>query len=747
MADEQGTTFGDLLRHYRAQAGLSQVALASRSGISKEAVSMLERGVRARPRNATVLRLAQALRLRPEEQRALTATVRRVGSKPAAAMPPESAAGIPPDPIPHFVGREAELEELHRKLVARRRVAVHGLGGIGKTQLVVQYLHSRRTEYPDGVFWLRAEQETSLVGDLASLAWRLRLPERETRQQERQVEAVLGWLRAHERWLLVLDDVAATSMEAVRRWLSPGLPGHLLVTSRTPMGSARVGLEPLSADVAMGFLLDRAGETDAASALAVAAALGHLPLALEQAAAYLEVSGRDLAGYAGLLGTRLPRLMREGKPEDYPRPVASTWLISFECVAGELPAAAALLRLCAFLAPDDIPVSALRADAGHMPNPLRSALADEVELDRTIGVLARYSLARRQGDGLRIHRLVQAVIRDALGPDQRVWLGAAVRLLHAVMPEEPQLHPALWPLCARLVVHVQVADELGGAGTEESEAMGALMNRIGAYLRSRGDFDRAKRAYERALSIRESVLGADHPVAADSLSDLAGLLRERGELAAARPLHERALAIRERTLGPDHVETSNSLNNLGFLLRDQGDLRGARSLLERALAIRERALGPDHHGTATILNNLALVLIDQYEPVPARPLLERALAIRERTLGPDHNLTAECLGNLGYLLTLQGELAAARPLLERSVAALRRILGPDHPHTARVQQRLATELQAQGQLAEARDLHAAALATLERTLGPKHLFTIEGGRALRAVTRALRRAGPARPPP
>ena len=744
MAEEQGTSFGDLLRHYRALAGLSQVALASRTGISKEAVSMLERGVRARPRNATVLRLAQALRLPPEERTALTAAARRARSTPAGgAVPPESGAGIPPDPIPHFVGRDAELEELHRKLQARRRVAVHGLGGIGKTQLVVQYLHRRRAEYPDGVFWVRAEQETGLVGDLASLAWRLRLPERETRQQVRQIEAVLVWLRAHERWLLVLDNVAAMSLDAVRRWLSPGLPGHLVATSRTPMWSARVGLEPLSTDVARRFLLDRAGEADADAALAVAEALGGLPLALEQAAAYLEVSGRDLAGYAGLLRTSLPQLMREGKPEDYPRPVAGTWLISFERVAGELPAAAALLRLCAFLAPDDIPVSALRAGAAHLPEPLRPALGDEVELDRTTGVLARYSLARRQSDGLRVHRLVQAVVRDALGPDQRAWLGAAVRLLHAVMPEEPQLHPALWPLCARLVAHVQIADELGGAGTEEPAAMGALMDRIGAYLRCRGDFDRARPAYERALSIHESVHGADHPITADSLSALAGLLRERGELAAARPLQERALAIRERTLGPDHVETSNSLNNLGFLLRDQGDLSGATLLLERALAIRERVLGPEHHGTATILNNLALVLIDQCELAAARPLLERALAIRERTLGPEHNLTAECLCNLGHLLTLLGEPDAARPLLERSVATLRRILGPDHPHTARVQQRLANQRQAQGQLAEARDLHADALATLERTLGPKHLFTIEGSRALRAVTRELQRSGDA----
>src|SRR5262245_61015232 len=387
-------SFGDLLRQRRALAGLSQEALASRSGISKDAIGMLERGVRRRPRNSTVLRLAQALRLSPDERRALLAAARPGPSRAAQAAPPESRAGIPLDPTPHFVGRAAELTELHRLLQAHSRVAVHGLGGVGKTQLVVQHLHAWRADYPDGVFWVRAEQESALVGDLASLAWRLGLPEQEARQRERQVEAVLRWLREHPRWLLVLDNVESTSIEAVRRWVPPGLPGHVLLTSRTPMWPARIGLEPLSVDVARRFLLDRTGQADRDAARAVAVTLGCLPLALEQAAAYLEVTGRDLASYAGLLRTRLPEMMREGRPEDYPQPVAGTWLLSFERVESELPAAVALLRLCAFLAPDDIPLGVLGAGAGRLPQKLGEAVGDEVGLDRTIARLNRQPSGR-----------------------------------------------------------------------------------------------------------------------------------------------------------------------------------------------------------------------------------------------------------------------------------------------------------------------------------------------------------------
>jgi tetratricopeptide (TPR) repeat protein/transcriptional regulator with XRE-family HTH domain len=729
------TSFGDLLRHRRALAGLSQEALAARSGISKDAIGMLERGVRQRPRNSTVLRLAQALRLPLREQEALleAAGVSAPRASPAA-VPPESRAGIPPDPMPHFVGREAELAELHRLLRDHSWVAVHGLGGVGKTQLAVQYLHQRRADYPDGVFWLRAEQEAELVGDLGSLAWRLGLPEREAAQQERQVDAVLRWLREYPRWLLVLDNVESTSLDAVGRWLPPGLPGHVLLTSRTPMWPARVGLEPLPLAVARRFLMDRTGQADAGSAAEVARALGCLPLALEQAAAYLEVTGRDLASYAALLRTRLPELMREGRPEHYPQPVAGTWELSFERVEDEAPVAVALLRLCAFLAPDDIPLSVLRQGAAELPPVLRDALGDEIELDRTIAALRRYSFVRRQGDALRVHRLVQAVIRESLGPDRRTWLTAAVRLLRAVMPEDPQLSPATWPLCGRLVAHVQTVDELGGATTGESRAMGWLMNQIGAYMRCRGDYEPAKRAYLRALAIAERALGPQHVETADHLNDLAGLLRERGELAAAKPLHERSLAIRERTLGPDHPATSNSLNNLGFLLREQGDLTGARRLLERAVAIRERALGPEHQGTATCINNLALVLWDQGDLAAARSGLQRALEIRERALGMDHNLTAESLGSLGFLLRDMGDLPAARTRLERAVTIIQRILGPDHPHTARLMHRLALVLRDQGSLSEARRLEEAALTTMEQTLGPDHQFTVDCRQALETIT-------------
>jgi transcriptional regulator with XRE-family HTH domain/tetratricopeptide (TPR) repeat protein len=736
-------SFAERLRWFRVAAGLTQEALAERSRVSVKAISALENGRRSRPRRDTVSMLAAGLGLDPAGREALAAAVRPPGGSraPAWPLPPEPRAGIPLDPMAHFAGRGAELAQLRRLLRRSRRVAVHGLGGVGKTQLVVRHLHQHRAEYPDGVFWLRADQEASLVGDLASLAWRLGLPERTRKEQEHQIEAVLRWLGCHRRWLLVLDNVEPETKEAVAHWLPPGLGGRLLLTSRTPMWSVRLHLQPLPLKVATRLLLERTGQTDVRAARTVARTLGCLPLALEQVAAFVQVSGRDLAGYAELLRTRLLELMGEGKPDDYPRPVASTWQLSFERIERELPAAAALLRLCAFLAPDDIPVALLRAGSGEVLGELDGALGDTLDLDRAIATLARYSLLERQGDGLRVHRLVQSVVRESIGAAPRdTSLAAAIRLLRAAFPDQPD-EPGRWPLCARLLPHVRATERLAD-GTVEARGLGWLLNRVGVYLWVRGEYALARPVHERAHAVRERVLGPDHPDTAEGLNDLAALLGDQGDLAAAQVLLERAVAVRDRVLGPNHLDTAVSLNNLAMVLRAQGELATARPLLERAVAIHELGLGRDDPNTARVVDNLGWLLHEQGETTAARSFLERALATRERILGPDHLDVAVSLHNLGRLGREGGDLAAAEPCLRRSAATFERLLGAGHSRTARSFHHLALLFRDRGDLAAARRLLESALVSQERALGPEHGWTMESRSTLAEITSELERRSP-----
>ncbi len=712
----------------------------------------------------------------------LRPAVVRLGSwwrERTAPRPPARDIGLPPDRNPLFRGRETELEHLRQRLRAEKRIDLRGLGGVGKSQLAIEYLHLHRGDYPDGAFWLRGETAATLAADFAALAWppHLQLEERHLREQERVIEAVMGWLRAHERWLLAIDNLDEPSIPTLNSLLARGLAGHVVVTSRVPVwDQPALEVEPMPLEVATAFLLERSGQTDGEAAATVAEIVGGLPLALVQAAGYLRTSGRDLASYAELLRGRLGELLGQNKPADYPLTVAATWQLSFERIDHEHAPAAALLRLCAFLAPNDIPISLLLEAADELPKELRTATTDQIRLDRAIGELRRYAILDRQGDELRVHRLVQAVVRESLPNDLRQqWTGAAVRVVSAAFPVEAE-DPQLWQACAHLLPHAQIATDQAEELMQEPRRTSWLLDRVAMYLRARGELLQARRLFERALAIRERVLGPEDPLTGGSLNNLALLLQDQGDfagarrlceraldiaerglgpnhrstaraldnlalvlqahgdLAAARPLFERALDIRERGLGPDHPDTARGLNNLASLIQAQGDLAAARPLFERAQGIWECVLGPDDPDTARGLNNLALLLQAQGELDAARPLFERALDIRERVLGPDHPSTARGLNNLGCLLGDQRELADARSLLERALVIRERVLGPDHPDTASSFNNLARLVEEQGNLAGARLLFERALDVAERVLGPDHPLTNNARRSLEALT-------------
>jgi tetratricopeptide (TPR) repeat protein len=649
--------------------------------------------------------------------------------QPRPVEEPALDIGIPPARNPLFTDREMELEELKRRFANELRLDLSGLGGGGKSSLAIEYLHRYRSQYPDGVFWLRGGTETTLGGDFAALAWlkQLDLPQRVAEEQEQMIRAVIKWLRANPNWLLVVDNLDDPLIPALENLLARDLQGHILVTCRVPVWSEPLEVRPLPPEAATHYLLKRTGQYDADSAAEVASLLDNLPLALEQAAGFMRDTGCPLTNYAALARTRLGELMREGKPRDYPDPVATTWSLSFGRIEQESPVAAVLLRLCAFLAPDGIPMSLPASATEHLRGDLAASLRDELALDRAIGVLRRYSLIERQGGTLRIHRLVQAVLRDT--PTRQQWLVVVLQLLRANCPTEPR-DPKCWPQCSLLLPHVQAAlDLVGTEGVAEAPATSWLSNWAGLYLRARGQLGLARPLLERALAMRERGLGPQHSDTAESLNNFASLLRDMGEPAAAL-LFERALAIRERVLGPDHPDTANVLNNLAGLLRDQGEVTAAKPLFERVLAIRGRVLGPEHPDTATSLTGLALVLKEQGELAAARPLFERALAIRERVLGPEHPDTTHGLNSLAGLYQAQGELAAARPLFERTLAIREHVLGPDHPTTATSLNDLALLLKEQGDLATARPLFERALAIREQVLGPDHPRTISTRRSL-----------------
>jgi tetratricopeptide (TPR) repeat protein len=702
-------------------------------------------------------------------------------------LPPARAgplvANLPPR-NPNFTGRAHLLDHLHQRLHTGQPAAVvqvqaqtlHGLGGVGKTQLALEYAYRRAHDY-DLIWWVTAEPAAAIPGQLVALARRLGLPEQP--EQAETVQALWDALRQRDRWLLVLDN--AEDPADLRPWWPPG-SGHVLVTSRNPTWAgpaSTLAVDVLPRTEAVAFLEHRLGRHDP-SLNQLAAALGDLPLALEQAAAYLEQTHTSSGLYLEMLATRARELFALGRSVTSQQTIATIWSLSLHRLHAEAPAAEDLLRLCAFLAPDDIPRRLLEDHPDALPEPLAAAVRDRLGYQQALGGLGRYSLAAVTESAVSVHRLVEAVVRHALAPEQvRQWAATAVRLVLAAFPQAAE-DVGTWPTAAPLLPHAMAATDHAEMVGADPAATAALLHGAGRYLWSRAEYAQARALHRRALAIREARLGIDHPDTASSLVSLgvvlrdqgvldqarsllerglsiyearlgpdhpdtarslhflALVLRSQGDLDRARPLYERALAIREAHLGPNHLHVAQTLSNLGTLMYMQGDLDAARSLHERALAIRQARLGADHPTTANSVAILALVLHDQGDLAAARSLHERALRIRETRLGANHDLTAYSLGNLAAVLYDQGDLAAARSLHERALAIRQTRLGGDHPTTADSLTNLAEVLAAQGDLAAARSLLERALAIHETRLGADHPDT---ARSLHELARVLRDQG------
>ena len=639
---------------------------------------------------------------------------------------------------PNFVGRETYVADLREALASSKPAAltqaIHGMGGVGKTQLAARYCQDHRAEY-DVVWWLRAEQPESLAGDYAALATELGLPEADAPNQAAAIEAVRDWLQGNDGWLLVFDN--APKQDSVRPYFPTGVPrGHVIITSRDPIWVAVA--TPLKVGVfervqSVEFLLKRAGRGDAerSAAEALAEELGDLPLALEHAGAYAEQTGCSFKHYLELFRQQPRDMLRGAKaPVDYHQTVATTWNVSFAAVEEASPASADLLRLVAFLAPDDIPLDVIAAHADALPKRLRAAARKPKAWTETAGVLHRYSLADVSGNSAAVHRLVQAVVRDRMGDAVRkTWAGAAVTLMRQAFPYEEYVVET-WGPCARLLPHALTAARHADEAKVELATAAFMFNQVGSYLETRavyadarqaferavelgeaaygpdavevatyvnnlgyvlgnqGDLEGAKKYYGRALAIDEAARGPDHPKVAIRLNNLGGVLRTRGDLEGARKHYERALAIDEAAFGPYHPKVAIRLNNFGSVLRDQGDLDGAKRHFERALAIDEAAYGADHPEVAIRLNNLGSLLRDQGDLDGATKHLERALAIDEAAFGPDPPKVAIRLNNLGIVLRARGDLEGARKHFERALAILQRVYGEDHAHTAKVRRNL-----------------------------------------------------------
>jgi tetratricopeptide (TPR) repeat protein len=667
---------------------------------------------------------------------------------------PRRVVNLPYESLgPLFKGRDTALAELRQRLGfggksaigLTARQAIHGLGGVGKTRLAVEYAWRHASEYT-ALLFISARSPVDLRANLAELGNPsvLNLPEWNQPEEIIRLAAVFRWLSEHSGWLLTLDNVDTPEAAAEVEKTLPRLQGgRVIITSRIADWSSAVQpveLDVLAEEDSAAFLLEHTESrrkkmlTDKEDAAALARDLGGLALALEQAGTYVAKKRVSFLEYRRRWEARKEEVLawHDERLMIYPKSVATTWQTAIEELSQP---ERKLLNILAWLAPAPIPLSLLEGN-----------IVDGTDARDCLAGLASWSLARWVADEeeFTVHRLVQEITRQRLSDNEKQnTLEAAVAVLDNALPS-PEWDQKGWRLWEKLAPHCRTLfNRLRGHPLEPKATR--TMNQLAFWLNNRAEYGEAESLFRRALAIDEKSFGPDHPNVARGLNNLASLLRDTNRLAEAEPLYERALAITEKSFGQDHLNVAIGLNNLASLLRDTNRHAEVEPLYRRALAITEKSFGPDHPNAAIGLNNLAGLFRDTDRHAEAEPLYRRSLAITERTFGPDHPNVAIGLNNLASLLRATNRHAEAEPLFRRALAITEKSFGPGHPNVATGLNNLGLLLRDTSRLAEAEPLFRRSLTITEKSFGPDHPNVATGLNNLASLLRATNRLAEAEP--
>jgi tetratricopeptide (TPR) repeat protein/transcriptional regulator with XRE-family HTH domain len=665
--------------------------------------------------------------------------------------PPSAVAGfpdlwsVPYSRNPFFLGREEILSHLHVQLrreytmALTQSWAVTGLGGIGKTQIALEYAYQYRQDY-HSVFWTSAASRETLLAGIVTIADLLQLPERNEQDQRKVFQAVKHWFASHQKWLWILDNA---DDRAVVDDIAPAeRSGHLLFTSRAQAwGSLAQAIEVETLGMAEGVLfllrrakllapdafLDQAPEDHLAAAEAIVLEMDFLPLALDQAGAYIEEVGCSLSSYLELYRAHRQALLqyRGHGASDHSEAVGTTLALSFQKVEEVNRAAADLLRLCAFLEPDAIPEELISEGGVYAGSALGDVATDGLRLNNAIEVLRRFSLVHRNAETrvLRIHRLVQVVIKDAMKEEERKqWAGSVVQAVNVAFPR--QIRIETWSNCRRYLSQAQVCSVLMRDYAIVSPEAASLLSRTASYLETFALYEQAESLEQQALDIREQVLRPDDLDMAVSFDNLGFLSYEQGKYEQAEPLFQKAISIQEQALGPDHPDITIALRHLAFLYLMLEKFEQAEALLQRVVSIRERVLGPEHHYTGNALNNLAIVSHEQGKYEQAEALFRKGIHIQEQAVGPDHPDVANTLNNLGLVSYEQGKYEQAEAFFQRALRIWEQVVEPDDTIIAHVLSGLANVYRAQGEYEQAELLYQRALSLRVKNR-PQHADTAD----------------------
>ena len=673
-----------------------------------------------------------------------------------------------PDRNPDFTGRQSLLDEIRSHLSRDVSVlmpeALHGLGGVGKTQVAIEFAHRFSTDY-DLVWWINAEELTLIRASLTELASQLGLPIAEdTEQTARTVLEALRQGQPYPRWLLIFDN--AMEPTAVKQYL-PFPSGHTLITSRNREWESFAKIIPVgifSRQESIDLIQLHAPGITLKDADRLADRLGDLPLALQQAATWQSETGMSVDEYIQLFETESGRLLSESLPASYTRPVAVTWRLAFDHLTSNAPAAAELLYLSAFFGPRPIRTSILTAGrlVPGLPSALSEATKDPMLLGRAIREIGQYALAVVARGSFQVHPLVQVVLRELSPRDrQEYWRNLVHQVLAAANPREPDKSEN-WPRLAEINEHV--VKSVGLIEGEGVDVRQVIIDQI-RYLYIRGDYASSRALGETTMQVWWERYGPNDELTLIACRHLANSWRALGMTEEARLYNRDTLERTRRVFGDDDERALVTANSYGADLRINGAYQDARDLDEDNWQRCGRVFGAHHRVTLHCANNVAVDLrlsgdfkgalaIDKdilerrlhtlgasdHETLFARCMIARdmrgcgyyqeSLEIYHEVLGDFRELLGEehrdvLNARLSYGATLQrsGQYERARTEIEESLFLLQRRFGAEHPSTIAAMTILASPLRLLGDVEGARSLAGRALAFAQNVHGADHLFT------------------------
>ncbi|EED13534.1 kinesin, putative [Talaromyces stipitatus ATCC 10500] len=649
-----------------------------------------------------------------------------------------------------FVGREDITMSIDKAVQdgkgrTSKRAALVGLGGVGKSQIAIEYTYRIRESAPSTwIFWVHGSNPTRFEQGYRNIASVAKVPGFDD-PEANILQLVTKWLcdETNGSWLMVLDNADdndtffKTSGENVPLvdYLPCVLHGSILITSRNqivarnivgPRGQV-IPVKPMSTHDAITLLRTRieVDQSCVSEAKLLVEALECIPLAIAQAGAY--ISNRSprmtVSSYLELFQqseTNQEHLLNYDEAHDLRRdrsvryPVITTWQISFDQIHHIYPKATDLLALMSMF------------DRQGIPEELVSEGMDRLQFEDAIALLISFSLIQVEIGGrlFELHRLVQLSVRQWLKKQGRLHqlVKQSLRVMKAVFPSGDYQTSAS---CHMLLPHFKETIYFTKKLDDNDQLnIASIASRCGWHLYLMGKYEEAEVMHRRAVTMHEKVLGAEHPDTLVSVSHLGLVLRRQVKYKEAEAMHRRAVTYHEKMLGAEHPNTLASISHLGLVLESQGKYKEADTMHQQALDGREKVLGAEHPDTLTSVSYLGSVLQSQGEYEKAEAMHRRALAGREKVLGAEHPDTLISISLLGSVLQSQGQYEEAEAMHRQALASREKVLGAEHPSTLASISHLGLVLHSQGKYKEADTMHQQALAGREKVLGAEHPDTL-----------------------